>query len=148
MVLHTWGQNLMHHPHVHAIVTGGGLSPDGSRWMSCRPRFFRRPVFSGVFRGFIHAKLLRLPEGRPAQFFGQPLTSPSQALSRLSAPSVKRLGRLRKTPLRSTQRVLKYLARYTHGVAISNRRLIALHDGRVSFRYKDYALDGRARTRP
>jgi hypothetical protein len=147
MVLHTWGQNLMHHPHVHAIVTGGGLSPDGSRWIHGRRSKRRRPFFapvkvlSCVFRGkFIHLLKQAFASGRLA-FHGQlqPLRDPAAFEQRLNHAVRHDWVVYAKRPFSSPTCVLKYLARYTHGVAISNRRLVALQDGQVSFRYKDYA---------
>lgn len=147
MVLHTWGQNLMHHPHVHAIVTGGGLSPDGSRWIYGKCSQRRRPFFapvkvlSRVFRGkFIHLLKQAFAAGRLA-FHGQlqPLRDPAVFEQRLNHAVRHDWVVYAKRPFSSPTCVLKYLARYTHGVAISNRRLVALHDGQVSFRYKDYA---------
>jgi Putative transposase/Transposase zinc-binding domain len=147
MVLHTWGQNLMHHPHVHAIVTGGGLSPDGSRWIYGKCSHHRRPFFapvkvlSRVFRGkFIHLLKQAFASGKLA-FHGQlqPLRDPAVFEQRLNHAVRHDWVVYAKRPFSSPVCVLKYLARYTHGVAISNRRLIALRDGQVSFRYKDYA---------
>jgi hypothetical protein len=147
MVLHTWGQNLMHHPHVHAIVTGGGLSLDGSRWVHGRRSKRRRPFFapvkvlSRVFRGkFIHLLKQAFASGKLA-FHGQlqPLRDPAAFQHRLNDAVRHDWVVYAKRPFASPTCVLKYLARYTHGVAISNRRLVALHDGQVSFRYKDYA---------
>ena len=147
MVLHTWGQNLMHHPHVHAIVTGGGLSPDGSRWIHGRRSKRRRPFFapvkvlSRVFRGkFIRLLKQAFASGKLA-FHGQlqPLCDPAAFEQRLNHAVRHDWVVYAKRPFSSPTCVLKYLARYTHGVAISNRRLVTLHNGQVSFRYKDYA---------
>jgi len=147
MVLHTWGQNLMHHPHVHAIVTGGGLSPDGSRWIYGKRSKRRRPFFapvkvlSRVFRGkFIHLLKQAFAAGR-LSWHGQlqPLRDPAIFEQRLNHAVRHDWVVYAKRPFSSPVCVLKYLARYTHGVAISNRRLVALRDGQVSFRYKDYA---------
>jgi hypothetical protein len=147
MVLHTWGQNLMHHPHVHSIVTGGGLSPDGSRWIHGRRSKHRRPFFapvkvlSRVFRGkFIHLFKQAFASGR-LPFHGQlqPLRDPAAFEHRLNHAVRHEWVVYAKRPFASPTCVLKYLARYTHGVAISHRRLVALHDGQVSFQYKDYA---------
>jgi len=155
MVLHTWGQNLHHHPHVHCVVTGGGLSCDPAgqldqtpRWVACRPGFFLPVrVLSGVFRGkFLDGLNGLLEEGQ--------LALPGQ-LARLAQPCA-RAAWLRtlyakewvvysKPPWGGPEQVLKYLARYSHRVAISNARLESLEDGRVSFRYKDYADDGRSK---
>jgi hypothetical protein len=150
MVLHTWGQNLHHHPHVHCVATGGGLScnargeVDGiPQWVSCRPGFFLPVrVLSRVFRG----KYLAL--------LGQAFDSgklkgwlDAAAFTRWLAPLyAKEWVVYAKPPFGGPERVLKYLARYTHRVAISNHRLVSLADGRVTFRYKDYADDHRPKT--
>jgi predicted Rdx family selenoprotein len=146
MVLHTWGQNLHHHPHVHCVVTGGGLScnPQGvvaasPRWVSCRPGFFLPVrVLSRLFRGKMLAELrrlhaqgkLKLPERLPAA------TSFAAWLSPLYQ---KEWVVYAQPPFGGPEQVLKYLARYTHRVALSNSRLVKLADGQVTFRYKDYA---------
>jgi hypothetical protein len=156
LVLHTWGQNLHHHPHVHAVVTGGGLSCDGAgrleatpRWRACRPGFFLPVrVLSRVFRGKFLAGLrsllvagqLRLP-GRLAE-----LTEPGGRATWFAARYARDWVVYAKRPFGGPAQVLKYLARYTHRVAISNARLMELRDGRVTFRYKDYAEAGQART--
>lgn len=140
-VLHTWGQNLHHHPHVHCVVPGGGRSPCGTRWISC-PKGFFPPVRvpSPVFRGkFLEGLQQAFDLGR-LQFQGR--------LSHLQRASrFRRLIRevrkkpwvvYAKRPFAGPEAVLKYLARYTHRVAISNRRLVSLSDGQVSFRWKDY----------
>jgi hypothetical protein len=149
MVLHTWGQNLHHHPHAHCVVTGGGLSCDGAgkldpcpRWVACRPGFFLPVrVLSRVFRGKFLAGLraavaagdVRLP---PA------LADPGAAAAWWSARYGQEWVVYSKRPFGGPAQVLKYLARYTHRVAISNSRLLELCDGRVRFRYQDYR-DGR-----
>jgi hypothetical protein len=148
-VLHTWGQNVLHHPHLHCIVPGGGLAPDRSRWISCRRGFFLPVrVLSRLFRGkFLHL-LKRAFAGGKLSFHGK--------LEDLSVPAA--FGRLidslyekewvvyAKPPFGSATQVLKYLARYTHRVAISSQRLISLRDGKVTFSYKDYARGNRKRT--
>jgi hypothetical protein len=150
MVLHTWGQNLHHHPHVHCVVTGGGLSCNAQgvvdptpRWLSCRPGFFLPVrVLSRVFRGKYLALLRQAFEQR--KLIGWP---DAAAFSHWLAPLyAKEWVVYAKPPFGGPQRVLKYLARYTHRVAISNHRLVSLKDGRVSFRYKDYADDHRPKT--
>jgi Putative transposase/Transposase zinc-binding domain len=146
MVLHTWGQNLHLHPHVHCVVTGGGLSCNARgdidaspRWVSCRPGFFLPVrVLSRLYRGKFLAGLralfargqLKLPER---------LTPLSAFLAWLSPLGTKDWVVYSKAPFGGPQQVLKYLARYTHRVALSNQRLVKLEDGRVTFRYKDYA---------
>jgi hypothetical protein len=156
MVLHTWGQNLHHHPHVHCVVTGGGLSCDASgkpdaspRWVACRPGFFLPVrVLSRVFRGKFLA-------GLHAAFAAGTLALPG-ALAALAEPkaraawwatlSAKDWVIYAKRPFGGPAQVLKYLARYTHRVAISNARLVDVRDGRVTFRYKDYADASRSKT--
>jgi hypothetical protein len=146
MVRHTWGQNLHHHPHVHGVVTGGGLSCDGAgkidpspRWVSCRPGFFLPVrVLSRVFRGqFVAGLRAALAAG---QLSAPPALADPVARDRfLATLATKEWVVYAKPPFGGPERVLKYLARYTHRVAISNARLLELRDGRVTFRYKDYA---------
>lgn len=147
-VLHTWGQNLMHHPHVHCVVTGGGLSPDRSRWMACkrsrrRKLHFFLPVrvLSAVFRGkFIELLKRAFSQGR-LNFYGKlACLAQEAAFEHLLNVSVSKDWVVyAKRPFGGPEQVLKYLARYTHRVAISNSRLLDLQDGRVRFHYKDYA---------
>jgi hypothetical protein len=148
-VLHTWGQNLALHPHAHCVVTGGGLAPDGSRWIAGSDRFFLPVrVLSRVFRGKFLAGLraafrrgrLRFP-GRLAA-----LTRPER-FDRLMAEAVRTEWVVfARPPFGGAATVLKYLARYTHRAALSNRRLVDLTGGRVTFRWKDYAHGGRRGT--
>jgi hypothetical protein len=144
-VLHTWGSALTHHPHVHMIVPGGGISLDGDKWVSCRPGFFLPVrVLSRLFRRLFLEKLVAAHQAGELQFFGNhtPLTN-AQAFAAYLAP-------LRKTewvvyskrPFGGPEEVLRYLARYTHRVAIANRRLIACDDKGVTFKWKDYRLEG------
>jgi hypothetical protein len=156
MVLHTWGQNLQHHPHVHCVVTGGGLSCDSAgkidaspHWVACRPGFFLPVrVLSRLFRGKFLAGLraafaegtLALP-GRLAS-----LAEPDARTAWCAALYAKEWVVYAKQPFGGPAQVLKYLARYTHRVAISNARLLDLSDGRVTFRYKDYADAHRHKT--
>jgi hypothetical protein len=144
-VLHTWGSALTHHPHVHMIVPGGGISLDGKSWISCRPSFFLPVrVLSRLFRRLFLEKLVAAHQSGKLQFFGShaPLMD-AQAFAAYLAP-------LRKTewvvyskrPFGGPQEVLRYLARYTHRVAISNRRLIALDEKGVTFKWKDYRREG------
>jgi hypothetical protein len=153
MVLHTRGQNLHHHPHVHCVVTGGGLSCDGAgkigpspRWVSCRPGFFLPVrVLSRVLRGrFVAGLRAALDAG---QLSAPPAPADRVARGRfLATLSAKEWVVYAKPPFGGPQRVLKYLARYTHRVAISNARLLELRDDRVTFRYKDYADAHRHKT--
>jgi hypothetical protein len=156
MVLHTWGQNLHHHPHVHAVVTGGGLSCDkhgnvaeSPRWVSCRKGFFLPVrVLSSVFRGKYLEGLRKLFAAGRLNLSGRwrELADPL-AFSRWLTPLYhKDWVVYAKRPFGGPEQVLKYLARYTHRVAISNSRLVGVAEGRVSFRYKDYADDHRTKT--
>lgn len=152
MVLHTWGQNLHHHPHVHAVVTGGGLSCDAKgrveakpKWVSCRSGFFL-PVraLSRVFRAKYRDGLRRLvDEGR--LILPDRLRDPAAFASWLAEQCRRDWVVYAKPPFGGPERVLKYLARYTHRVAISNSRITDVSDGRVTFRYKDYADDHRSK---
>jgi hypothetical protein len=148
-VLHTWGQNLGHHPHVHCVAPGGGLSPDGSRWVACRPGFFLPVrVLSRVFRGkFLSSLRTAFDRGRLA-FHGDlsPLADPGEFQRRLAAGARNEWVVYAKPPFGGPRQVLKYLARYTHRVAISNSRLTALEGDHVSFRWKDYAHGGGSKT--
>ena len=153
LVLHTWGQNLMHHPHVHAIVTGGGLSADGSRWIHGKQSKRRKPFFAPekvlgrVFRGKFIDSLKRTFRSGKLGFHGRLKSlSDEAAFEQLLNKSVRHDWVVyAKRPFSSPARVLKYLARYTHRVVISNRRLVELRNGRVSFRYKDYSDDQRSK---
>jgi hypothetical protein len=155
LVLHTWGQTLQHHPHVHGVVTGGGLSCDRRgvidarpRWVSCRPGFFLPVrVLGRVFRGKYLAGLRQAHARRRLRLPG-PLAAvadPAAFHAWLAPLGAKDWVVYAKPPFGGPARVLKYLARYTHRVAISNHRLRALADGRVTFEYKDYAAAGAAR---
>jgi len=156
MVLHTWGQNLHHHPHVHCVVTGGGLScnPDGKidvtpHWVACRPGFFlpvrvlsrvfRQEYLAGVRAAFEQGQL-RLPVGL------QSLSERENRATWFAALAAKDWVVYAKPPFGGAEQVLKYLARYTHRVAISNARLLELREGHVSFAYKDYADDHKQKT--
>ena len=147
-VLHTWGQTLEHHPHIHCLVPGGGLSRDGTRWIACRPGFFLPVrVLSRLFRGkFLHHLRSAFERG-DLDFHGQLAALADRAAFRslLSAVFAKKWRVYAKPPFGRPELVLRYLARYTHRVAISNARLIALHDGQVTFSWKDYRQQGRSR---
>ena len=141
-VLHTWGQTLQHHPHVHCVVPGGGISEDRSRWVSCRPGFFLPVrVLSRVFRGKFLDLLRRLYMKGELTFHGQlvALGDVSAFRAYLAPLYEKEWVVYAKPPFGGPTQVLKYLARYTHRVAISNGRLVGLEDGNVSFKWKDYA---------
>jgi len=145
-ILHTWGQNLLHHPHLHCVVPGGGLSADGERWISCRPRFFLSVnVLSRLFRRLFLTRLRAAFAAGQLRFFNslEPLQAP-RAFARYLAP-LRRAEWVvyAKPPFGGPEQVLEYLGRYTHRVAISNNRLIGLSDGKVSFRWKDYRDESR-----
>ena len=149
-VLHTWGSALTHHPHLHIIVPGGGLAPDGGRWISCRPGFFL-PV-RGLAKLFRRRMLERLAAAHAAgqlTFFGAHVAlADSRAFAAFLAPLKKTKWFVySKRPFAGPAAVLAYLARYTHRVAIANSRLIALDDAGVTFKWKDYRADGRARSK-
>ena len=147
-VLHTWGSALTHHPHVHMIVPGGGISPDGQRWVSCRPGFFLPVrVLSRLFRRLFLEKLLATHLAGRLSFFGDHARLvDAQAFTAFLVP-------LRKTewvvyskrPFGGPEAVLAYLSRYTHRVAIANSRLIAFDEQGVTFNWKDYRIEGRDR---
>jgi hypothetical protein len=141
-VLHTWGQNLQHHPHVHCVVPGGGLALDGSRWVAASSHFFLPVrVLSRVFRGKFTAELKQLLLQGKLQFHGslQELASPERFQRFLRQLFTKDWVVYAKPPFGGAEHVLNYLARYTHRVAISNHRLVSFKDDQVSFRWKDYA---------
>lgn len=151
-ILHTWGQNLLDHPHLHCVVPGGGLSPDGSRWIACRKEDFFLPVrvLSAVFRGKFLDGLKRAFQQGKLALYGRlaELASP-EAFQRLVAECYRlKWVVYAKPPFGGPEQVLKYLARYTHRVAISNSRLISLKDGRVTFRWKNYADGNGQQTMP
>ena len=145
-VLHTWGSALTHHPHVHMIVPGGGIPPDGSRWVSCRPGFFLPVrVLSRLFRRLFLQRLTAAHQ--QLAFFGN---HARLADAKVFAAYLEPLRKAEwvvysKRPFGGPQAVLAYLSRYTHRVAISNSRLIALDHRGVTFKWKDYRIEGRDR---
>jgi hypothetical protein len=149
-VLHTWGSALTHHPHVHIIVPGGGISPDGQRWISCRPGFFLPVrVLSRLFRRLFLEQITALHAAGRLQFFGDHAhLAERRAFNAYLAP-------LRKTewvvyskrPFGGPETVLAYLSLYTHRIAISNSRLVAFDDTGVTFKWKDYRAPGRERAK-
>ena len=146
-ILHTCGQNLHLHPHLHCVVPGGGLSPDGSRWIACRKDSFFLPVrlLSHRFRKKFLWHLRQAFRHGALHFTGELRSLASPAAFEALCEKAANLAWVVhvKPPFGGPQRVLKYLARYTHRVAISNHRLRALENGRVSFEWKDYAHRGR-----
>jgi hypothetical protein len=148
-VLHTWGQTLQHHPHLHCVVPGGGLSPDHSKWIACRKGFFLPvKVLSRLFRRKFVCGLRQMFDDGKLRCAGQLCHLVQKVrFERL----LDELGRIEwvvyaKPPFGGPEQVLKYLARYTHRVAISNHRLLEFKDGRVSFSYKDYAAGNITKT--
>jgi hypothetical protein len=149
-VLHTWGQNLLHHPHLHCVVPGGGLSPDGTRWVSCPPGFFLAvKVLSRLFRRLFLEQLQAAFRKGKIHFFGE--------LAELREPAgfARYLAPLRdaewvvyaKPPFGGPRQVLDYLGRYTHRVALSNERLLDVKDGQVTFQWKDYRSKEKQKSR-
>jgi hypothetical protein len=148
MVLHSWGSALTHHPHVHCIVPGGGLSPDGQRWISCKPDFFLPVrVLSRLFRRLMIERLAAAHAKGVLQFFGEHTALHDPGAFRAFLKPLRRIEWVvyAKRPFAGPQAVLAYLARYTHRVAIANSRLVAFDGEHVSFKWKDYRLDGTAR---
>ena len=147
-VLHTWGQTLQHHPHIHCVVPGGGPSLDGTRWIACRPGFFLPVrVLSRLFRRLFLQNLQDAFEAGKLRFFGK---LAGMAEPTAFATGLDQLRRIEwvvyaKPPFGGPEQVLAYLGRYTHRVAIANRRLISLFDGKVRFAWKDYRQDGRTK---
>jgi Putative transposase/Transposase zinc-binding domain len=147
-VLHTWGSAMTHHPHVHMIVPGGGISLDDKRWVSCRPGFFLSVrVLARLFRRLFLEKLMAAHHAGRLSFFGDhaPLTA-----CRAFTAYLRPLRKIEwvvysKRPFGGPEAVLAYLSRYTHRVAISNTRLISVDDDGVTFKWKDYRIDGRDR---
>ncbi len=149
-VLHTWGSAMTHHPHIHMIVPGGGISLDGTRWVSSRPAFLLPVrVLSKLFRRLFLTRLLELhTAGRLALFDDHAGLRQERAFTHLIARLRKKNWVVyAKPPFGGPEAVLAYLSRYTHRVAISNRRLISLDESGVTFRYKDYRRDGAERYR-
>jgi hypothetical protein len=147
-VLHTWGQTVLHHPHIHCVVPGGGISPDGKRWISSRKNFFVSVrVLSRLFRRKFLAYLREAFMKGKLSFHGKlkDLKDPEKWNVRLQAVKKRDWVVFAKRPFGGPKQVLKYLARYTHRVAISNQRLISIEGGRVTFRWKDYAHGSRQR---
>jgi Putative transposase/Transposase zinc-binding domain len=149
-VLHTWGSAMTHHPHIHMIVPGGGISPDGERWIPSRAAFLLPVrVLATLFRRLFLSGLRQLHAADQLRFFGdQVALTDSRAFLRHLAPlRKKRWVVYAKPPFSGPEAVLAYLSRYTHRVAISNHRLIAFDEAGVTFRYKDYRRDAADRQR-
>ena len=147
-VLHTWGSAMTHHPHVHMIVPGGGLSPNGERWIAARPNFFLPVlVLSKLFRRLMLEKLAAAHEAGKLKFFGDHahLADTKAFAAFLAPPKKTRWFVYSKRPFAGPKAVLAYLSRYTHRVAISNSRLIAADANSVTFKVKDYRIQGPSR---
>src|SRR6202140_4821280 len=148
LVLHTWGSALTHHPHVHGIVAGGGLSADGARWIACKPGFFLPVrVLSRLFRRRFLEELATAHRSGRLQFFAEHAAlSDARAFAQWLAP-LREVEWVvyAKRPFAGPAPVLAYLSRYTHRVAISNQRLLALDERGVTFRWKDYRATGKTR---
>jgi hypothetical protein len=148
-VLHTWGQTLVEHYHLHCIVTGGGLALDGSGWIRTSPHYlFAVRALSVVFGGKFRAGLQRLQRDRKLEFHGklQALEEPARLGKLLHKLKKQKFVVYAKRPFAGPEAVLKYLSRYTHRVAIGNRRLLGLDERSVTFSYKDYAQESRRKT--
>jgi hypothetical protein len=147
-VLHSWGQNLHYHPHVHCIVPGGGPSLDRTRWLACRPGFFLPVrVLSRLFRRLFLGELKAAYTGGRLGFFGElaALARPAAFADRLSALRHQEWVVYAKPPFGGSQQVLAYLGRYTHRVAIANSRLVSVDAGQVAFRWRDWRRHGKAK---
>ena len=149
-VLHTWGSTMTHHPHIHMVVPGGGISLDSERWISSRPAFLLPVrVLSKLFRRLFLTRLHELHAEARLHFFGDKVAlNDRRAFLRYLAPLRKKNWVVyAKPPFAGPEAVLAYLSRYTHRVAISNRRLISFDETGVTIRYKDYRRDGAERQR-
>jgi hypothetical protein len=150
LVLHTWGSALTHHPHVHGIVPGGGLSPDGERWVACKPGFFLSVrVLSRLFRRRFLEELAKAHRTGQLKFFSEyaPLAGATAFADWLAPMRKCEWVVYAKRPFAGPAAVLAYLSRYTHRVAISNQRLVTLNERGVTFRWKDYRATGRTRNK-
>ena len=147
-VLHSWGSAMTHHPHVHMIVPGGGLCDRGERWIACRPTFFLPVrVLSRLFRRLFLQMLAAAHEANRLKFFGDHAALADRAVFAAFLAPLRKVEWVvyAKKPFGGPQAVLAYLSRYTHRVAISNRRLISADETGVTFRWKDYRIEGHAR---
>lgn len=148
-VLHTWGQNLHHHPHLHCVIPGGGVSSDHQRWVACRPGFFLPVrVLSRLFRRLFLEELEKAYRADKLRFYSdlKPLQDPQTFAHYLAPLRETEWVVYAKPPFGGPEQVLEYLGRYTHRVAISNQRLVAMRDGEVTFRWKDYKHEQRPKT--
>ena len=148
-VLHTWGQNLLHHPHIHFLVPGGGIAPDGQSWITCRSGFFLPVrVLSRMFRGLFLRYLEKAFADGELNFFSahRHLHEPTAFRRYLASAWNADWVVYAKRPFAGPEQVLDYVGRYTHRVAISNNRLVSMDDGAVRFHWKDYRDDSRRKT--
>jgi hypothetical protein len=148
-VLHTWGQNLLHHPHLHCVVPGGGLCANGSQWISCRDGFFLPvQVLSRLFRRLFLEKLVNAFDAGKLEFFSslESFRDPFSFLDYLAPLREAEWVVYAKRPFAGPEQVLDYVGRYTHRVAISNNRLLDIAEGKVTFRYKDYRHGAQQKT--
>src|SRR6202521_1274189 len=148
-VLHSWGQNLLHHPHLHCVVPGGGLSADGTQWISCRPGFFLPVrVLSRLFRRLFLEYLLKAFDAGKLEFFSslEPLKDRHAFLRHLAPTRETEWVVYAKLPSAWPEQLLYYVGRYTHRVALSNNRLLDIGQDKVTFRYKDYRHDSQQKT--
>ena len=148
-VLHTWGQRLDHHPHLHCIIPGGGISPDGKRWIPCKPVFFRTDRLSHRFRQLFLEYLMAAFKGGELQFFTDLIEFNDAAVFAAALAPLRTTEWVvyAKRPFINANAVLAYLAQYTHRVAITNSRLLSLDETHVSFRWKDYRQSGRQKSK-
>ncbi|MGH8650529.1 MAG: IS91 family transposase, partial [Burkholderiales bacterium] len=145
-VLHTWGSALTHHPHVHMVMPGGGISLDGPHWEPCRSNFFLPVrVLSRLFRRLLLQMLVTAHDR--LQFFGDHARLTDKAAFRAYLKPLREIDWVvyAKQPFAGPAQVLRYLSRYTHRIAISNRRLLSANENNVTFKYKDYRIEGPAR---
>lgn len=150
-VLHTWGSNLLYHPHLHCVVPGGGLSPDGTRWIACEPGFFLPVrVLSRLFRRLFLEHLQNAFDSGQLQFFTtlENLRERSQFARYLASVRKTKWVVYAKPPFAGPRQVLDYVGRYTHRVAISNNRLLDIEAGQVRFQWKDYRDKGQQKVMP
>jgi hypothetical protein len=148
-VLHTWGQAMSHHPHIHFLIPGGGIAPDGQSWIACRPGFFLPVrVLSRMFRGLFLQYLEKAFAAGALNFFSEHrhLLEPATFRRYLTPAWRAEWVVYAKRPFAGPAQVLDYVGRYTHRVAISNNRLVSMDDGKVCFRWKDYRDDNRQKT--
>jgi len=148
-VLHSWGQNLLFHPHLHCVVPGGGLSTNGQRWVSCRPDFFLPVrVLSRLFRRLFLESLQKAFDSDQLKFFAalEPLRDRLAFVRHLARAKSSEWVVYAKRPFAGPQQVLDYVGRYTHRVAISNSRLLDIENGQVRFEWKDYRTGGEVKT--